>query len=83
MPRFFFHLHECGEVTSDEEGCDLPDLEAAHVRAVEAARDVMAGEVIHGKLCLGCSIHVADARGEAVLRVAFRDAVAVSAGQPD
>lgn len=83
MPRFFFHLHECGEVTPDEEGCELPDLEAAHVRAVEAARDVMAGEVRYGALCLDCSIRIADARGEPLMRVLFRDALAVSGRRPD
>ena len=78
MPRYFFHLHECGTVIEDDEGIELPDLESARGRAIADARDVMAAEVQTGRLCLGCAIRIHDAHGALVETVAFREAVIVS-----
>jgi hypothetical protein len=39
MPRYFFHLRApTGRLILDDEGVDLPDLDAAAREAVEAAR---------------------------------------------
>jgi hypothetical protein len=78
MTRFYFDLHECGETLVDEEGIDCTDLAGARNCALRAARDVMAGEIHDGRLCLSCHIEVRDDRGVAVATVMFRDAVAVS-----
>jgi hypothetical protein len=78
MARYFFHLHECGTVIVDKEGAELADLVAVRDRALRAARDVMAAEVLQGKLCLGCCIVVEDGGYNEVLRVPFRDAVDVT-----
>ena len=78
MARFFFHLHECGKTLIDEEGRELPDLEAARFRAMQGARDLMCGEIEQGRLCLGCSIEVTDESGASVLTLAFRDAVRIT-----
>ena len=77
MPRYHFHLHECGDITPDEEGVEIANLDDAHTWAIQAARDVMCGEVETGHLCLGCAIVIADAQGQEVGRVPFKQAVKV------
>lgn len=77
MPRFFFHLHECGTVIEDDEGIELADLAAARDQAIHNARDVMAGEVRAGRLCLRCVIHIHDTGGARVETVRFREALTV------
>lgn len=60
VARFFFHLHDCGNFTPDEEGRDFEDLDAAVEAAIIEARDLLAAEVAEGKLCLGCRIEVVE-----------------------
>ena len=79
MARFYFDLHECGHGPSiDEEGLDLPDLEAARKQAIKSAREVMASEVMSGRLCLGCAIVVRDAVSADVLAVPFVEALTLT-----
>ena len=76
--RYFFRLHECGDVTRDVEGLELPSLVAAERNAIDAARGYMCGELQQGHLCLGCCIVIEDRRRHELSRVWFRDAVAVT-----
>ena len=78
MPRFFFHLHECGCIISDPHGRELPSVEEALLEGIKGARDVMCGEVRAGRLCLNCLIVIEDNTGREVGRVPFRDAVTIS-----
>ena len=78
MSRFFFDLHECGRVLIDSEGVEMPDASAARVNAIREARQIMADEVAHGRLCLACHIEVQDEARDTVLMVAFADAIIVS-----
>ena len=78
MARYHLNLHECGTVYADEEGVDLPDPEAARAQAIKEARSIMAAEVREGQLCLSCHIEVADDLGHVILKIAFKDAVAVT-----
>ncbi len=75
MAIYHLHLYECGDVTLGEEGADFPDANAARTAAVDAARDIMASEVLEGRLCLSCCIKVTDSVGVALCEVAFRDAL--------
>ena len=78
MPRYFFDLHECGDVVEDAEGCDAGDAEAARAVAIRSARSIMMSEVADGRLCLSCHIVVRNERREAILEVPFRDAIQLS-----
>lgn len=78
MEHFYLHLHECGDVIADEQGQELPDLEAARQIAIASARDVMCAEVAEGRLCLGCSIEISDHNHVHVLSVLFREAVKIT-----
>jgi hypothetical protein len=78
MERYFFHLHECGTVTPDEEGRELEGLDAARGVGVEAAREIMAADLCAGEICLSCHIDVTDRSGAVVLTIPFRDTVTIS-----
>ncbi len=74
MARFYLDFHECGSVTQDIEGVDVDDLDGAMKLALEAARDIMSGEVKNGSLCLGCRIAVLDEQRTPVGEIKFREA---------
>ncbi|KQS02191.1 hypothetical protein ASG11_15545 [Sphingomonas sp. Leaf357] len=77
MTHFLFHLHECGVVTEDEEGRDLPDFESARHHAEIAARAIICAELEDGDICLGCHIEIENRdTGERHI-VAFRDVVRI------
>lgn len=78
VARYFFHLHECGTLISDEEGQELVDRAAIREQAIKEARHVMAAEVQEGRLCLGCCIHVLDENERPVLTLPFKDALEVT-----
>lgn len=87
MMRYFFNLHECGTVVEDDDGRELPDLDAAYANAMAEARAIMCAELAEGRLCLSCHIVVADATRKELLRLPFSQAVVVtgigdSSGEP-
>jgi hypothetical protein len=77
VPRFYFHLHNDVDIP-DDEGVELPDLEAARAHAVRSAR-VTFGEVAkdEGRVVLHHRIDIEDEQGVVLDTVHFRDAVKV------
>ncbi len=77
MPRFYFHLLNDVDAP-DEEGVELPDLEAARAHALREAR-VTFGETAKdlGRVVLHHRIDIEDGQGAVLETVYFRDAVAV------
>ena len=73
MAIFFFHLTD-DLVTPDVEGIDLPDVAAAHAKALKAAREIAAAQILDGKLFLHHRIEVQDVEGRSVLTLPFRAA---------
>jgi hypothetical protein len=79
MPRYFFHLRNDLSV-DDEEGQELPGLEAARTRAEKYALDMSAASILeHRKVNLHHRIEVGDDTGQIVLTVEFGDVVTVEA----
>ena len=76
--RYFFNLHECGQITLDEAGVNHNDIGSVRLSATQAARDIMAAEVKGGRLCLSCHIEVFDSAGIQVLKLPFKDVLNVS-----
>jgi hypothetical protein len=76
MPRFFFHLHNDMDVL-DEEGRDMPSVQAARHAAEEDARTMAAESVRTGRLVLDHFIEVASETGQALFRVRFGEVVEV------
>jgi hypothetical protein len=79
MPRYFFTLRGGDIDTEDEDGIALPDDAAAHERAVDFARDLLAAAVLEGRLALHERIVVRDETGRSVESLSFGQAV----GLPD
>ena len=75
--RFYFNLREGSDYISDEEGLDLPDLDAATDAALRGARDVLAGEVLKGRLPLSTVMEVSDEQGSRVLELPFGQVVSI------
>lgn len=76
MPRFRFHLYNDDE-TMDLVGRDFPNLAAAHVDAIQNAREIMAADLTgKGEINIGDWIELEDEQGE-ILVVSFRDAVTI------
>lgn len=79
MPRFLFHLHECGIVTEDVEGVDLPDRDHAARYAVRSGRAIMADEALGGRICLSCHIEMVEVATGTRTVMRFADMVHVTA----
>jgi len=76
MPRYFFNIHN--DATSlDDEGRELPDLEAARAHAIQGARSLMSDSLKEGRIDLSHHIAIVDERGELLLDVTFGEAVEV------
>ncbi len=73
MPRFFFDVAEGSEVTSDQEGVEFADLEAALAEAVQGARDLVAHGIMKNEDVAGKSFSIRDEKGRRVALVPFRD----------
>ena len=49
MTRYFFDFRSGGIVSTDDEGQELPDVEAAHGEAIEALADALQDLVLEGQ----------------------------------
>ncbi|MFC1458474.1 DUF6894 family protein [Microvirga arabica] len=80
MPRFFFHLRGVLE-DLDQDGVDLPDMEAAYLEAHQSALD-MAQEWLHqGRNPRGYAFEVVNDTGEVVFELPFAEALDRQAGR--
>lgn len=73
MPRYFMHVISEG-YTRDEEGVELPDLDALREHALEGARGLVCEQIHSGYLNLDDRIEVEDENGAPVLAISFREA---------
>jgi len=81
MPLFFFHINENGDVLYDEEGSDLPDLDAAPEEAIEGIRQMISAAVLAGSpLGLDREMHVDDGARQTLLKIKFCEVVDFSEG---
>jgi hypothetical protein len=63
LPRYFFHIFSDGVMVSDDEGMELPDLQAARTEAAASARDLALSADRDGFGRESRSIQIADAAG--------------------
>ncbi|MGZ2410991.1 uncharacterized protein DUF6894 [Sphingomonas sp. F9_3S_D5_B_2] len=75
--RFYFHLI-CDIDVPDEEGFELPDLEAARETAREQARGLI-GELMKtdGRIVLSHRVDIEDLSGAVLDTIYFRDVVSI------
>jgi hypothetical protein len=77
VARFYFHLHDDSDVP-DEEGVELPDLQAARALALQLARVTFAETAKdEGRVVLHHRIDVEDENGVVLDTVRFGEAVKV------
>lgn len=74
MPRYRFNVHDGLGLVEDEEGCELPDVDAARREAVKGARSLIAEDVLHGRLDLAGRVDVLDVDGRQLFSVSFAEA---------
>jgi hypothetical protein len=75
VPHYFFDLHNDIDVI-DDEGRDLPDLDAARAHALAEARTMIEASIAEsGKVDLRHHMDVRDQSGEVVHSLLFEDAV--------
>lgn len=77
MPRFYFHVCNGTGFVEDEEGRELPDLEAARQEAIKGARSIMADDLYRGQLDLSSFIEIEDEAHVHQLTIAFADLVEI------
>lgn len=79
MPRYYFNIRyrpELAGLAVDPEGEDLPDLDAARERALEAARDMITRTRSHlVRDWTACVFEIENEDAQRVLMVPFSDAV--------
>jgi hypothetical protein len=76
MPRYYFNLYN-DVVAMDEEGKELPDLEAARANGIREAREMIQDMVAEGRINFSHRIEIADETGAVATTVTFGEAVAV------
>ena len=76
MPRFFFHVYD-DTIALDDDGMDLPDVDAARQEALVGARSLICEEVSKGRVNLRHRIEVEDEDRRPVLTLPFGSAVQV------
>jgi hypothetical protein len=77
MPRYYFHVCDGDGFTEDEEGRELPDLEAARGEAIKGARSIMEAEVRAGTVDLASFIEVENDSRELVFTLPFSEAIRI------
>lgn len=76
MPRYFFHVFN-DDITIDDEGAELPDLDAARANAIKSARGLACHSISKGHLNLDHRIEITDEAGARRMTVTFREAFTI------
>lgn len=76
MPLYRFHIRNDIDAP-DEEGQELDNLAAAHLKAIDYARDLASAAVRQGRLDLRHRIDVETEAGQVLVTVTFAEAVEV------
>jgi hypothetical protein len=78
-PWYNYRFHVINDIdVPDQEGVELNNLALAHLKAIDAARDLASAAVRQGRLDLKHRIDVEDECGKVLLTVTFADAIEVS-----
>jgi hypothetical protein len=75
MKRYFFNTRDGDLFTKDEEGSELPDLDAARHEAILAAREMMAEMLLEGRVVDGQVFEIMDEDDLLVAKVPFKSAM--------
>jgi hypothetical protein len=73
MPKFYFHIRDDAGLIPDEEGMELPDIDAARKEAETGAREILADALRAHKEVDGKRIEIANQSGEVLDSFKVRD----------
>jgi hypothetical protein len=73
MPRYFFHITDEEGLSRDDEGTELPNLEAARLEARASARDLIANYMKNRTPVTRQSLQISDAQGNVLETIDVRD----------
>lgn len=77
MARFHFHLWDGQSLIPDLEGSELPNVDAVKARSQFIARELLAEEILQGRLPLNMRLDVEDSQERTIFRLSFKDAVQI------
>ncbi|MEG8018737.1 DUF6894 family protein [Sphingomonas sp. LR55] len=80
MQRYFVNVSEYGRWITDDDGFLAPGLEVARQMAIAGAREIMAADILNGKLCVSTTIEILNENRIVLDRAWFKDFVHVSDG---
>ncbi|QFY61117.1 hypothetical protein FZ934_12265 [Rhizobium grahamii] len=72
---FYFNVRSENSYDIDEEGVDLPTLEAARSEARKSAREMVAELVLHDRRIAGMRFEITDSSGDVLAAILFRDVI--------
>jgi hypothetical protein len=82
MPHFFFTVFNGTGVTIDEEGRELPGIEAARDIALAGIRSIIGEEAKEGRIDLRGRLEVSNSSGDTLFTIGFPEAFELSLGPP-
>jgi hypothetical protein len=78
MPHFYLHLRDGDRLIEDQEGSELPDLDAARQQAMAGAREILAGKMLAGEVVNGQRFEITDEAGVVVCSLPLKEALKLS-----
>ncbi len=75
LPRYFLNQRQGERYLPDEEGSEHETLDQVRAEAIDAAREIMAERVRHGRQANHSQFEITDSAGAIVLIVPFSEAL--------
>ena len=72
MPRIYFNIREGNRLTRDEEGLDLPGLEAAQRETDLSGREILADMLRDGTPLDGQAVEITNEEGMVLRQISFK-----------
>jgi hypothetical protein len=72
---FFFNVRSDRSFDVDDEGLDLPSVDAARLEAIKSAREMVAELILYDQAIDGMRFEVMDEAGNLLITLPFRDVV--------
>jgi hypothetical protein len=73
MAKFYVHFRNGDQVAIDDEGVDLPDVEAAKDLAIKSAREIVAEAIKHGYSTILDAVVITDEAGKDLMTIPATD----------
>jgi len=72
---FYFNVRSDRSYDVDEEGIELPSLDAARREAIKSAREMVAELILHNQRIDGMRFEITDGTGALLVTVPFKDVI--------